>query len=172
MQMPCILNLGTWWRWLVSFTSQPINTQDSLKRKLDRPSWSFGEKENFLPLSWLEPQMLIRPARSLVTVPSEVSPSADVGYYFSAVFVFQRCSVCELPCRRRGKKRVGGGVSVTARFLLYCQAVHPTTVSCALLSLHCTSYFVGIVCCQLERELIKPRDVFTLWRKRETESDE
>jgi len=64
-------------------------------------------------------------------------------------------------------KKVGGGVSVTLRFLLYCQAVHPATVSCALLSVHYTSYFVGIVCCQLERELIKPREVFTLWRKTE-----
>jgi hypothetical protein len=32
------------------------------------------------------------------------------------------------------EKKVGGGVSVTARFLLYCQAVHPAAVSCALLS--------------------------------------
>ena len=85
--------------------------------------------------------------------------------------MFQRSSVCELPFRRRGKK-TGGGVSVTARFLLYCQAVHPATVSCALLSVHYTSYFVGIVCCQLERELIKPREVSTLWRKTETESEE
>lgn len=35
-----------------------------------------------------------------------------------------------------------------------------------------TSYGTGFVCRQVEGELIKPREVFTLCRKNETEEDE
>jgi hypothetical protein len=54
-----ILNLGTRWRWVVSFTRQPLYTRYPLDRSLGGPQSRFGhggEENNSLPLSGIEPR--------------------------------------------------------------------------------------------------------------------
>jgi len=75
---PCILNLGTRWRWVVSSTPRLLYPRrKSLRFPLDRslggPQSQFGrggEKEIFRPSQESNP---CRPAHSLVSVLSEIS---------------------------------------------------------------------------------------------------
>jgi hypothetical protein len=65
-----ILNLGTRWGWVASFTLHLLYPQQKRNRRLDvAHSWSghFGEERNFLPLLEIETWFLVCPACSLVT---------------------------------------------------------------------------------------------------------
>jgi hypothetical protein len=63
---PRILDLGTKWRWVVSFTPRPLYSQEKspwypLDKKLDGPqsrSGSSGEEKNYQPLPGLEPPII------------------------------------------------------------------------------------------------------------------
>jgi hypothetical protein len=78
---PRILDLGTRWRWVVSFTSQSLYPQRKspryrLYRRLGEPqSWSGhgGEEKNSQPLPGIEPYNPDRPARTLTSIPNELS---------------------------------------------------------------------------------------------------
>jgi hypothetical protein len=60
---PRILDLGTRWRWMVSFTPRPLYPQGknpwyTLNRRLGEPqnrSWYGGEKKNSQPPPGIEP---------------------------------------------------------------------------------------------------------------------
>jgi hypothetical protein len=59
-----ILDLGTRWKWVVSFSPRPLysggkNRRYLLDRRLDVPeNWSacYGEEKNLLPLQGIEPR--------------------------------------------------------------------------------------------------------------------
>jgi hypothetical protein len=78
---PSILDFGTRWRWVVTFKLRPLYSQGkSLRYPLDRRlggpqsrSGHGGEKRNSQPPPEIEPQNPDRPARSLVTIPTELS---------------------------------------------------------------------------------------------------
>jgi hypothetical protein len=71
----CILDLGTRWRWVVSFTSRPLNSQgkspwNPLDRRLGEPqsrSGRGGEKKNSQPLPGLERPIIQRVAQRYTT---------------------------------------------------------------------------------------------------------
>jgi hypothetical protein len=71
---PCILELGTWWRWLISFTPWPLYPQEKrpcylLNRRLGgTQSWSGhgGEEKNSQPLPGLKP-LIIQPIAQCYT---------------------------------------------------------------------------------------------------------
>jgi hypothetical protein len=62
---PRILDLGTRWRWVFSFTPRPLYPQGKspwypLYRRLggrQRQTGRGGEEKNFQPLAWLEPRI-------------------------------------------------------------------------------------------------------------------
>jgi hypothetical protein len=72
---PCILDLGTRWRWVVSFTPRPLYLQGKspwypLDRKLDGPQsrpGRGGEEKNSQPLPGLEPP-IIQPVAQRYTI--------------------------------------------------------------------------------------------------------
>jgi hypothetical protein len=77
---PRILDLGTRWMWVVSFTPRPLCPQGKspryqLDRRLGGPQSRSGggDEKNFQPPPRIEPYNPNRPARSLVAIPSELS---------------------------------------------------------------------------------------------------
>jgi hypothetical protein len=75
-----ILNLGTTWRWAVSFMPLLLYTPGnspwySFHRKLGGPHRRSGfyEEKNLWPPSEIEHQFLGRPARSFFVIPTELS---------------------------------------------------------------------------------------------------
>jgi hypothetical protein len=78
--VPRILDLGTRWRWVVSFTSRPLYPQGKspwypLDRRLGGPqsrSGRGGEEKNSQTPSGIEPLNPDRPAHSLVVIPTDL----------------------------------------------------------------------------------------------------
>jgi hypothetical protein len=78
---PRILDLGSRWRWVISFTPRPLHSQGKslrypLHRSLGGPqsrSGSDGEEKNSQPPTGIETQELRCTAHSLVTIPTELS---------------------------------------------------------------------------------------------------
>jgi hypothetical protein len=75
------VDLGTRWKWVVSFTARPLYLQGKspqypLDRSLDGPqsrSGRGGEKKNSQPPQRIEPYNPDRPACSLLAIPIELS---------------------------------------------------------------------------------------------------
>jgi hypothetical protein len=82
-----ILDLGTRWRRMVSFTPLPLNPRGKgsrypLDRRPARPqsrSGHCGEEKNLLSLPGIVPRVLGRPANSLVAKPTELSQDNKSG---------------------------------------------------------------------------------------------
>jgi hypothetical protein len=76
-----ILNLGTRWRWVASFTPLPLYPRGKHRPVpivwkagwTPEPVWRLWSWEISCPLSGIEPRHLGRPAHSVVTIPTAVS---------------------------------------------------------------------------------------------------
>jgi hypothetical protein len=86
----CIPNLGTKWRWVVSFTPRPLHPRGkgpycSLVRRLGSPPsrcGSFGEEADSLHLSRIELRYLWYQTSSIVTIVTEryIPPPPHISY--------------------------------------------------------------------------------------------
>jgi hypothetical protein len=87
---PRILDLGTRWRWVVSFTPQPLYSQGKdpwypLDRRLGGPqsrSGRCGEKKNSQPPPELEPPIIQPVARRCTTELSRLLSLLLVSFFF------------------------------------------------------------------------------------------
>jgi hypothetical protein len=86
---PCVLDIGTRWRWVVSFTPRPIRPQGKspwypLDRRLGGPhsrSGRGGEEKNSQPLPGLEPPIIQPVAQRYTTELSQIN-SLFTGRFF------------------------------------------------------------------------------------------
>jgi hypothetical protein len=105
-----ILNLNNIWKFVVNFRHQPLyprgkNPRRLLYRRLggpQSPSTHYGEKKNPLPLPRIEPRFLVRPACSLVAIPTEC-PWPNLRYYTDILLVRERNA-----WRQRSEQPVSG----------------------------------------------------------------
>jgi hypothetical protein len=65
---PCILDLDTRWRWVVSFTPRPLYPQGKMvKRKIPSPHWESNPKVvNMAMKLWVSLVTIIYPKRTLL----------------------------------------------------------------------------------------------------------
>jgi hypothetical protein len=74
-----ILNLGTRWRLVVSFTSLPLHFRETAPAHIvdeagwvPEQVWPLWREEHFFSLSGIEPQFLGHPAHSVVAIATEL----------------------------------------------------------------------------------------------------
>jgi hypothetical protein len=89
VQLHAFFDLGTRWRWVVSFTPQPLYPQwkrnwyhlDRRLGGLQSRSGRGSEEKNSQPPPEIETYNPDRPARSLVTIPTELSQLLCLNKY-------------------------------------------------------------------------------------------